>query len=125
LPPEDRSAILQGVEKVAGAANRYLAVSTIDICRDFACQTLASYLQTKETDPGHHDLANLVKKVPEESVGIKSAASLIGRLHARGKSAEQRRQAQKGNAIPPVSDADAELSVSLVGFLLRQFGWAR
>jgi hypothetical protein len=125
LPPTGSRAILEGVEKVVDAAHRYLAVSTIDICRDFTTLILAAWLQSKEIPPGADDLGKLIKKVPEDSVGIQSAAAVIARLHARGKNAEQRRQEQKGNPLAALSDADAELSVSLVGFLLRQFGWAR
>jgi hypothetical protein len=58
-------------------------------------------------------------------VGIKSAAGIINRLHPRGKSAEQEKQARQGRQLRDVCDEDAKLSISLIGFLLREFEWGR
>jgi hypothetical protein len=63
--------------------------------------------------------------VPVDQVGIKYAAGIISRLHPRGKSAEQENQARQGRQLRDICDEDAELSVSLVGFLLRELQWAR
>ena len=95
----------------------------INICPcEFARIILAAWLPTVGGDePEGDDLGNLIKAVPRDRVGIKSAAEIINRLHPRGKLSEQERQAQKGRDIRDVSDEDGELSVSLVGFLLREF----
>ena len=122
LPPEKRKQILEGFEKVADAAHKYVPI--VDVCREFVRVILAAWLPTVGREP-KGDLGNLIKEVPDERVGIKSAAGIINRLHSRGKSSERERQAQKGRDIRDVSDEDGKLSVSLVGFLLREFGWAR
>jgi hypothetical protein len=120
LPAGRRKQILQGFEKVADAAHKYMPMLIVDACREFGRIILAAWL-SMEGD----DLGKLINEVPSERVGIKYAAGIINRLHSRGKSSEQERQAQKGRDIRDVSDEDGELSVSLVGFLLREFGWAK
>ncbi|MGC2224844.1 MAG: hypothetical protein WA624_22025 [Methylocella sp.] len=120
LPAGRRKQILQGFEKVADAAHKYMPMPIVDVCREFGRIILAAWL-SMEGD----DLGKLINEVPSERVGIKYAAGIINRLHSRGKSSEQERQAQKGRDIRDVSDEDGELSVSLVGFLLREFGWAK
>jgi hypothetical protein len=126
LPTEGRNQILDGFEKVADAAHKYMPVSIVDCCREFARIILAAWLPTVgEKKPEGDDLGDVIEAVPSDRAGIKSAAQIINRLHPRGKSSEQERQAQKGRDIRDVSDEDGELSVSLVGFLLREFGWAR
>ncbi|MFZ0494294.1 MAG: hypothetical protein WBG11_01235 [Methylocella sp.] len=125
LPTERRKQIREGFEKVADAAYKYMSVPIVDVCREFARIILAAWLSTIGGEPEGDDLGHLIKAVPSDRVGIKSAAEIINRLHPRGKSSEQERQAQKGRDIRDVSDEDGELSVSLVGFLLREFRWAR
>jgi hypothetical protein len=123
LPTERRNQILERVEKVAHVVHNYMPVPIVDVCGEFARVILAAWLPTVgEESKG--DLADLIKAVPGDRVGIKSAAKIINRLHARGKASERERQVQKGRDIRDVSDEDGELSVSLVGFLLREFGWA-
>ena len=98
----------------------------VDVCREFARVILAAWLPTVEQrELQGDDLGNLIKAVPRDRVGVKSAAKIINRLHPRGKSSEQERQAQGGRSLRDVSDEDGELSISLVGFLLREFGWAK
>jgi hypothetical protein len=126
LPTVRRKQILDGFEKVADAAHKYMPVPIVDGCREFARVILAAWIPTVGgNEPKGEDLGDVIKAVPCDYVGIKSAAEIINRLHPRGKSSEQERQAQKGRDIRDVSDEDGELSVSLVGFLLREFRWAR
>jgi hypothetical protein len=86
--------------------------------------TLAAWLQADGKD-AKGDLGDLLKIVPIDCVGIKSAAGIINRLHPRGKSAEQEKQARQGRQLRDVCDEDAKLSISLIGFLLREFEWGR
>ncbi len=122
LPPEKCQQVSEGFERVADAAQKYMPVPIVDVCREFARITLAAWLPTVGGNP-EGDLGALIKAVPDDRVGIKSAARIINRLHARGKSSEQERQTQRGCDIRDVSDEDGALSVSLIGFLLREFGW--
>jgi len=61
----------------------------------------------------------------EEKCVARWAASIIARLHPRGKSAEQEKQSAKGRDLRPVMDEDAECAVHLVGLLLREFKWTK
>jgi hypothetical protein len=70
------------------------------------------------------DLGELAKRVPNDRAIIKSAATIINRLHSRGKSSEQERQAGEGRGLRDVSHEDGQLSVGLVACLLQEFGWS-
>ncbi len=103
-----------------------IAESVVDVCREFARLLLAEWLLTVGVAVVcGDDLGKLIKKIPQDKwVGIRNAASIINRLHPRGKSSERDRQAGSGQEIRPLSNEDASLAVSLIGFLLRDFGWA-
>jgi hypothetical protein len=51
---------------------------------------------------------------------VAGVADMIARLHSRGKANEQE---TKGYRLP--QEEDAEASVHAIGFILREFGWAR
>lgn len=122
LPSENRAQIEQGYEKTADAAYKYLPEPVVDACREFARILLAAWLPSIDRD-SKGDLGALARAVPDERVIIKSAANIINRLHSRGKSSEQERQAEKGHQIRNVSPEDGELSIGLVACLLREFDW--
>lgn len=123
LPAAWRSQIMREGDKVADAALKYMPVPIVDVCREFARIILAAWLSTIGKAPTG-DLGDLIKAIPNDRSGIASAAGVINRLHPRGKSSEQERQAQRGIDLREICDEDGELSISLVGFLLREFGWA-
>ena len=122
LPVEKRIQIEQGYEKTIDAANKYLPESIVDVCREFARVMLAAWLPSLGVEP-KGDLSDLVKAVPAERTVVKSAATIINRLHSRGKSSEHERQAGMGNELRSVSREDGELSIDLVACLLREFRW--
>ena len=124
LPEEKKTEIREGFEKVVDVAPIQIAESVVDVCREFARLLLAAWLPTIDVTGASGDLDNLIKKVPEPQVGVANAASIIKRLHSRGKSSERERQAGRGQEVRPLSNEDASLAVSLIGFLLRDFGWA-
>lgn len=124
LPEEKKKEIQEGFEKVVDVAPVQIAESVVDVCREFARLLLAAWLPTVGVAVAAVDLGRLVSKVPEDRKGIANAASVITRLHSRGKSSERERQAGRGQEIRPLADEDASLAVSLIGFLLRDFGWA-
>lgn len=123
LPDEWHAQILAGAERVVDAALKYMPTPTVDVCREFTRVLLAAWLSHQGVNPDGGDLGALIKAIPKDRVGIASAANVINRLHPRGKSAEQERQARNGRDIREICDEDSELSVSLVGFLLREMGW--
>lgn len=124
LPPEKKKEIQEGFEKVVDVAPIQIAESVVDVSREFARLLLAAWLPTIGVADTAKDLGKLVNKVPKDRVAIANAASVINRLHPRGKSSERECQAGKGQEIRSLSNEDASLAVSLIGFLLRDFGWA-
>lgn len=124
LPPERRKQVLEGLEKVADVAHNHLPVPIVDVCREFARVILSAWLPSVGGNP-YGDLGALVSAVPGDRLGVRCAAGIINRLHPRGKSAEQENQARQGRQLRDVCDEDADLSISLVGFLLRELQWAR
>ncbi len=124
LPEGKKKEIREGFEKVVDVAPIQIAESVVDVCREFARVLLAAWLPTVDVTDAEGDLGNLASKIPKDRVGIANAALVINRLHPRGKSSERERQAGRGQEIRSLSNEDAALAVSLVGFLLRDFGWA-
>lgn len=66
------------------------------------------------------DVASIIQKPPYALGCAASLASLIARLHSRGKMNEQPRLAVR----PPVEE-DAALSIDALGFVLREIGWVQ
>ncbi len=122
LPKEAKADILAGVENVIDAALKYSPVSTVDVCREFARLLVAAWLRGLGRS-ADGDLGTLIKNVPGEYKAVSSTGMILTRLHSRGKSSEQERQANTGANIRPIADADGDLSIALIGFLLRDFGW--
>lgn len=105
-------------EKVIDAALKQAPVPVVDICRESARVTLSKYLK----EDG--DLGELIKKIPRDRQMISSAATIINRLHPRGKSAEREKQEKRGTPLRPVLDEDAVLAARLFGFLLIEMEFA-
>jgi hypothetical protein len=123
LPEERKKEIRDGFQKIVDVAPIQIAESVVDVCREFARLLLAAWLPTVGVAVANEDLGGLVRIVlckAKDRKGIANAASVINRLHPRGKSSERELHPE----IRPLADEDASLAVSLIGFLLRDFGWA-
>ena len=69
------------------------------------------------------DLANIITKIENEKPPQKiivCAATIIARLHSRGKPNEQEKYSTR-----PLMEADAEFALAAVGMLLREFNWIK
>ena len=106
-------------DSVLDAALKYAPVPVVDVCRE------ASFAVLRKKFCDAADLGALIGRIPEDLVMVRSAASIINRLHPRGKLAEQIRQEAKGKPLRPVIDDDAALAVRLFGFLLVELGFAK
>lgn len=124
VPREKLTDVQNALEKVADAAPKYLPVPIVDVCRECARVLIAAWLPTAGVDNERGDLGDLISKIPHAREPIAAAARIINRFHPRGKSAEQEKQADRGIDLRDVSPEDAELSVTLIGLLLREVGWA-
>lgn len=104
------------------AFHRQQATPTVDVARETARVILTHWIgQSANTK----DLGKVINEIPKHKDMAKWAASIINRLHPRGKSAEQENQATNGVTLRPVAMEDTEASVHLVGMLLREIGWAQ
>lgn len=99
-------------EKVLDAALKYAPVPVVDVCRESTCVVLGKFFGVGR------DLSKVINKVPEDRIMLKSAASIINRLHPRGKIAEA------GRRLRPIIDDDAALAVRLFGFILMELEYA-
>ncbi|MHB8392505.1 MAG: hypothetical protein ACYDBH_23470 [Acidobacteriaceae bacterium] len=110
------------LDSLVNAFHRQQATPTVDVARETAKVILTAWIGQ---DAQRGDLGDVIKKIPNSKCLTNWAASIVNRLHPRGKSAEQERQAAEGVALRPVAWEDAEVSVHLVGMLLREIGWAQ
>jgi len=116
----NRSPVQSALEAVVTTFHRQQPTPIIDVCRETARIVLRSWIgPAAEKD----DLAETIKKIPKDRELIRDAASIINRLHPRGKSVEVEKQAIKGKKLRPLVDEDAETSVQLIGLILRDIGW--
>lgn len=116
-----RADVTSALGRAADAAYRESPVSVIDQCRNTLVVCLARWLVQENGKPHTvltEDLGELTKKVSDDNHCIKAIASLIARLHARGKDNERLRRQSR----TPDED-DADLAVQSLGFALREFGW--
>lgn len=129
IPPEHKNLVLEQYEKAANAAYRDDADSVVDRCREAASAALAAkrslHIEQDEKD-SRLDLAFLAKfftigKFSDRYalVILSNAALIIARMHARTKSSEL------GNGVKPLTEADAEAALALLGVIYRELGWTR
>lgn len=119
----DDPEINDAYQKLVDAALKYSPVPVVDVCRESTRVILACKIGSKAAHA--KDLAKVIDDIPDKEMNaVKNAAFIINRMHSRGKSAEQENQQKKGSSIRSVIDEDAELSVRLFGFILREIGWA-
>ena len=114
--------VTQALEKLVDAFRVQQPVPIVDVSRETARIILTAWIGS---DAETKDLGGVIETIPDPKKLAKWAASIISRLHPRGKSAEVEKQASKGVELRPVIDEDAELCLHLTGLLLREIGWAK
>lgn len=125
IPEEHRGEIQQAVAQVLDSAFRESAISVIEHCRNAAVSLIGRWMVSKgeDVDLLSKDLGPLVRRVredPHRFTVVAGLGEMIARLHSRGKVNERQ---SKGYRLP--QEEDAEASVHAIGFILREFGWAR
>jgi hypothetical protein len=123
IPEPGRAKAVETLEALMDAAHRESAGSIIDRARDAAQWCLGTWAASEFADTRllHEDLGPLLGKVgkKKEMVAFK-AAEIVARLHSRGKPNEQERR-----DLRPLMEADAELALNSVAFLVREFSWVK
>lgn len=129
IPEKARSEVLPALEQVANAAFRTSPLALIEQCRPAFTLVLSHWLADQgETadDLATRDLGGLITLIdgrfPKQTDcgALKAAIHLVQRFHSRAKPPEQKRY----NLRPP-NEADAQLVLQALGFVLREIGWAR
>lgn len=134
LPPLDdakvpaalRVAVKQSFERVLDSAFRESPSSVVEHCRDALQVFISRWLVTQGQDEAVKreelaPIAGLVEKSPYKLVCVANLARVVARLHGgRGKTNER-----EDKGARELTDEDAELAVQIVGFALRDLGWAR
>ncbi|MDD2748323.1 MAG: hypothetical protein PHG39_12340 [Acidithiobacillus ferrooxidans] len=117
----DTLPIKNALDSLVDIYHRQQPTPTIDAARETARVILASYIGH---DAQRKDLKDVINAVPQQYTVVRSAATIVNRMHPRGKSAEQEAQASRGFMLRPITADDAEASIHLVGLLIREIGWS-
>ncbi len=122
---DDRSKVVETIEKLVDTIHRAGPESVIDHARNAASAILLAALRQHGKDVRGKDLGDAVKEFEKHphlgKLGIVlSTARIVTRLHSRTKPSEQERREN----LPAIREQDAELAVLCVGTILRDLGWA-
>lgn len=121
IPDAHRNVLLESLQGFTDEVHRAAPLSVIDRARDAATRTLLAYFNTPPQKA--KDLGKLIDDLRNEDTKKKviaiNAASIIARLHARGKPSMQDKLGLK-----PIREQDAELATQCVGTILCELGWA-
>lgn len=123
IAPVDLAKVESSLARVLDAAYRELPSSVVDQCRNAVCVVVTRWarISSEDEEERYPDLGKLIKAVRTnhpQSMALHSALEIVNRLHPRGKDNEVERL-----ELRPVHDADAELAVHAVAFVLREIGW--
>jgi len=118
IPEDFRTAVMESVEAFSDEAHRAAPVSVVDRARDTASQITLAYFEA--TGSAAKDLSDMSKRLADKQLVVAaSAATIIGRLHARAKPVERAKR-----DLRAVREQDAELAIQCVGTILCELGWA-
>ena len=117
----DADSIRSTLDALVDIFHRQQAIPTVDAARESARVLLAAWIGP---DAFGLDLKEVISKIPDIAHMTQWAALIINRLHPRGKSAEVENRAAKGSVLRSLQDADGDVSVELIGLLMREIGWA-
>ena len=120
--PVAHEPIRAALDQLVDAFHRQQATPIVDVARETVKVILTSWLGASAHGK---DLGKVIVEIPDDKPLMCWAASIVNRLHPRGKSAERETRAAQGVKLRPLIDDDAETSIHLVGLLLREAGWVR
>jgi hypothetical protein len=124
IPQEFQKPAAQALDRVLNSAFRETPISVIDHCRNAMTVLLSQWLVAQGHDGSilGEDLGKVaiaIDRPPYRKHCVSWLAQVIARLHVRGKGNEARTR----DLRDPV-DEDAELALHVLGFALRDIGWA-
>lgn len=114
--------IRDAIDRLINAVHMQQPTPIVDVARETTKVVLTEWI-------GHSargkDLGKDIGSIPKDRELLRWASCLVNRLHPRGKSAEIETRAELGVRLRPLVDQDAETSIHLVGFVLREIRWAK
>lgn len=110
--------LLEAIEGVENSNHRQGAIDVVDRCRAAASIILGELSENRSKDLGKA-ITHFLSKYPDGKM-VEWAASIINRLHPRGKPNEQH---DKG--LRPPDEDDAQLAIGCLGFILKEVGWTK
>jgi hypothetical protein len=131
VPESGRAKVTETLAQLVDIAYRGSPSSIADRARDAAQWCLATWAKGRfsELSLFEDDLGKVIEKIErnlEKETGKRDTmvalkvTAVLQRFHSRGKPNEQERY-----GFRPPTEADAELALNTVAFLLRELGWAR
>lgn len=121
VQPEFQPMVTQALDRAVNSAFRETAESVVDQCRNALVVVLSRWMVQKGADERtlSKELGELARAIEVfEMTCTASVAKVVAKLHSRGKMNELK-------SLRPVTEDDAELAVQMLGFALREVGWAR
>lgn len=129
IPQEGRREVLELLDRVTTAAFRSSAAEISEMCRPAFTVVLREWLRAMGTPPEDlvaKDIGQLLQVMEKrhpaatEYGSIKAVAKIVNVFHSRGKPNEMERYGTR-----PISEDDAQMLLHNLGFLLREFTWAK
>lgn len=114
--------VVNSVNGLIDTLNTQQPTSVIDSARE-CCKIILTNWHSNEFLG--KDLGVIARIIGKDRLMLSSAAHIINRLHANGKSAERENKKMKDIDIAEPSIEDAEISIYIVGLVIRLIGWAR
>lgn len=112
--------VLEYIDKFQADIGSAGPESVIDRAREAATAICSTYLQVSYDTEKGKDLGTLADALQKEELGIAgNLASILARLHSRGKHAQR-----ETREMPPIQEQDAQLAIHAVATILREIGWA-
>lgn len=120
-----RSDVVFALDRVVNTAFRETPISVCDHCRNAATLLISRWLAQNGADSAvlDRDLADLLKfaeREPHNQHAVARVAFPLARLHNRGKD-----QVRIEKNLRHVVQEDAELALQIIGFIMRELGWAK
>lgn len=129
IPQEGRREVLALLDRVITAAFRSSAAEISEMCRPAFTVVLREWLRAAGTPPEEvveKDIGLLLQVLEKrhpaatEYGSIKAVAKIVSIFHSRVKPNEQEKYGTR-----PISEDDAQMLLQNLGFLLREFNWAK
>jgi hypothetical protein len=122
---DQQVSVTQALSRVLESAFRETPISVVDHCRNAATVIVSRWLVQNGAPAAvlSQDLGQLTREIggsPHDKLCVQRLCEVIARLHVRGKANEQ---VARSLRIPV--DEDAELALQALGFIVREFGWAK